>query len=132
MSTMPHDPAVDPLTTEQRARASALRLAAEILARPVRPSPFAPGPRPARNEVDVTDVHSLAVFILDGGDPWLDHAPTHVVEATGRPLYTEEEAHAMVKAALEDVRERFEERHVETGRVLCSKTLGEVLDEVRP
>lgn len=49
------------LTDEQHARAEALRAARSVLAAR---SPVTSG------AVEPTDLHSLAVFILDGGDPW--------------------------------------------------------------
>lgn len=56
------------LTAEQLARAAALDRAKGVLG-VRRGNPFA-GVAPVALPVDVLDVHRLAVFILDGGDPW--------------------------------------------------------------
>jgi hypothetical protein len=58
------------LTDEQLARAEALRQARAVLR----------GPGIAAPIPDVTDVHSLAVFILDGGDPWAQAGFSEVVD----------------------------------------------------
>lgn len=56
------------LSPEQAARAEALRTAAYILARPKALGSFSTTPP---NVVEPVDVHSLAEYILNGGDPWV-------------------------------------------------------------
>lgn len=77
----------DHLNDEQKARAEALHAARQVLA--------ARSPVTAA-AVDPTEVHSLAVFILDGGDPWaLDEVKTAGDEGEGRVGVLTFEEHAL-------------------------------------
>jgi hypothetical protein len=54
------------LTSEQHARAEALRLARDVLAE--MKTPF------SRGAAEPTDMHSLAEYIINGQDPWKRYA----------------------------------------------------------
>lgn len=88
------------LTTEQNARVEALRAARDVLGR----RPGLLNAEPAY--VEPTDLHTLAVFILDGGDPWLDNV-TRIGIETGAPLYDREDLRLVVTAALDDLGRRL-------------------------
>lgn len=111
-----------PLTDEQRARAAALREARAVLA--------------ARNVVGQTlnqpepnDLHALAVFILDGGNPWLPDMGEKIAVTT-QVVYEEQTVDNIVRAALEDVFERFRENP--NTMPPSVRRLRRIIDEVKP
>lgn len=113
---------IPPLTTDQRARADALDRARRALV----------GSTLGVSKVEPTDLHALAVFILDGGDPWTDYLPERVAQSVeGAPLWTtgERDAYAegLMRAALEEVREKVCEIYSGAART----QIGRIIDEVK-
>lgn len=132
------------LTPEQRARASALRVARVALT--------SGGPMNA-SKVEPTDLHSIAVFILDGGDPWLlDVCEGGAAESDDKPDETEElrtkinaledgvetltekrrEAEAEAKRLRQEVRQLQEmNQRLDTLRITAERTAAELRTELR-